>query len=1051
MRQYNKTHHAARLGIIGALLVVGGCATSGGPVDPGARVLARWDFASHDDPKLWQPGQGVEITDVRDGVMTLRISHSDAFIFAPEAQAPLDGCAVRIRCRSDHDGGTQVYWRTAKDPAYSERQVVQKQTLGGKDFQTVELVIGWPADAGSTLTGFRIDPFNGPRQGEVEIDWVELVRLPPRFDVSLSTSAAQVPVGAKASLRLTFRQVSGAAARQTIRVTGPEEAALQTCPAEPGTEAKTSFPIVGRRRGVHRYRTMAGPRDGPKLFDVEASMIATAREAPTGKTFIGTNSLRLELLADAEGQTFGAARLWIRSKDKKWRLAGLLNPLAEVGWVSGQGAMTSRHPRFRVVRRQRQAVGLLASVPPMQANATPDKGQIELDLRIDPPSSSLAVNATLRMPAGTRVSKFAGPALLVPAGRDPLDRYGLFGGLEMLAPGWRSSSERAVGERLAERWTPHPFKVALPVMAIEQDGVTTALMWQPMQKWDGEHEMPAATFASPNFIHDQVNHLCQLFVPSLPDWFEENATRAGRPYEMASATPLRLEYRIRAALDEPIVQTAKSWYQVFGAPPPPPAPHDVPKTYHLCAQCYGQTVYWQDDVVTVGERQRKGGWRHHWFLNKESYFSGQIAADLLTHAVSTGRREWIERTQLADGRFVIDVLGSLADHTKHSKQVDEAIASQREDGTWAFVSTKRMIEMTEKFTQGRRHDLGKDGATTVGTCVQPALTILRRALLTGEKKCIDAGVKALEAMKRFRIPRGAQVWEVPLEVPDIRAAALAVEAYRIGYQLTGKRDHLEQARYWAYSGLPFILSWPAPHDRQALFVMTSKDRVNRAEFGAIPAAELYIEPHRQITPYATIPVLGSSFYVVNWFGTVVQWCGMEWAYKVIELGDFLPDPLLRKIAEGVILSGRQQMFDREPMVGLYPDAWPLITNRPGGALICCDLILRGLRAQRAIPSWSNTWTRVVAAPSGRIHVSGWGDPKRCTHADGTLHVEVDFAPTKANELLVARASRPATVRVTGRALQQGAGPTSWRYEPDRKLLFVRFEQPVRLTSVEIAY
>ena len=44
---------------------------------------------------------------------------------------------------------------------------------------------------------------------------------------------------------------------------------------------------------------------------------------------------------------------------------------------------------------------------------------------------------------------------------------------------------------------------------------------------------------------------------------------------------------------------------------------------------------------------------------------------------------------------------------------------------------------------------------------------------------------------------------------------------------------------------------------------------------------------------AVIPVFGTSFYVVSWFGNAVQWCGVEWAEKVLLFCKERPDPLLQ--------------------------------------------------------------------------------------------------------------------------------------------------------------
>ena len=64
--------------------------------------------------------------------------------------------------------------------------------------------------------------------------------------------------------------------------------------------------------------------------------------------------------------------------------------------------------------------------------------------------------------------------------------------------------------------SPHPFDISMPVMAIERDGVTSALMWHPNDKWDDTQATPTATFASPNVIDRQDNSLMKLSIPTIP-------------------------------------------------------------------------------------------------------------------------------------------------------------------------------------------------------------------------------------------------------------------------------------------------------------------------------------------------------------------------------------------------------------------------------------------------------------------------------------------------------------------------------------------------------
>ena len=85
--------------------------------------------------------------------------------------------------------------------------------------------------------------------------------------------------------------------------------------------------------------------------------------------------------------------------------------------------------------------------------------------------------------------------------------------------------------------------------------------------------------------------------------------------------------------------------------------------------------------------------------------------------------------------------------------------------------------------------------------------LLEHAQATGNSSSLAAGIKTLEFMKRFRTPRGAQVWECPLHAPDLMASAKMVNAYVIAYELTNQREYLELAVQWALTGVPYIYQW----------------------------------------------------------------------------------------------------------------------------------------------------------------------------------------------------------------------------------------------------
>ncbi len=338
-----------------------------------------------------------------------------------------------------------------------------------------------------------------------------------------------------------------------------------------------------------------------------------------------------------------------------------------------------------------------------------------------------------------------------------------------------------------------------------------------------------------------------------------------------------------------------------------------------------------------------------------------------------------------------------------------------------------------------------------------ALPILRYALLTGKTEYIQVGTQALESMRQFRVPRGAQVWEVHKDIPDIRAAALAVEAYRLGYQITGDQRWLDEAAYWAWTGVPFLYSWQAPVDLKPGYLAASRDRnAQPGRIGLLPLTDAFENPRRQVTPFGSIPVLGPTFYVSNWFGVIVQWCGLEWAREVIELDRLRPDPLLRAIADGVVASGLQQTFDKPPWVGLYPDVWDTQTNIAQGAFICGLLPLQCLQGQGRLPAWTRPWTRILRDPNTdrTRHLSGWGrEPDLDWPVAGNpLIVTTDFLPNEPNELVVANADPPRLIRVGETLLNQSNKPgPGWRYDPMSRAVFVRFIQSEPKTVIRVEW
>jgi hypothetical protein len=183
-----------------------------------------------------------------------------------------------------------------------------------------------------------------------------------------------------------------------------------------------------------------------------------------------------------------------------------------------------------------------------------------------------------------------------------------------------------------------------------------------------------------------------------------------------------------------------------------------------------------------------------------------------------------------------------------------------------------------------------------GLTAPVVVTVLEAGLFAGDRWLIDAGLRHLRALRKFdgTVPRGAQTWEIPLHTPDILASAHLVRAYTLGYEITGEVEFLEAARYWAWTGIPFV-------------------------YLRAPVAG-------PVGVYATTPVLGATQWVApNWIGLPVQWCGLVYGDALYRLARHDPEGPWLRVADGIAASGMQQSYpiDDARYSGLLPDSFSL--------------------------------------------------------------------------------------------------------------------------------
>ena len=97
--------------------------------------------------------------------------------------------------------------------------------------------------------------------------------------------------------------------------------------------------------------------------------------------------------------------------------------------------------------------------------------------------------------------------------------------------------------------------------------------------------------------------------------------------------------------------------------------------------------------------------------------------------------------------------------------------------------------------------------------------------------------------------------------------------------MTGDPAFLARAKYWAWTGLPFICMW----NMQDVSTMR----------------------------YNAIAVIGSTFYTHSWLGLPVVWCGLVYAYSIQDLAEFDDSFPWPTIAQGITNSTMcQQVYRR---------------------------------------------------------------------------------------------------------------------------------------------
>ncbi|MEW6360180.1 MAG: hypothetical protein AB1696_27850 [Planctomycetota bacterium] len=809
---------------------------------------------------------------------------------------------------------------------------------------------------------------------EVRVDYMRAGKTPegpPSLEIGyLATDRVLYQEGQSAKVRCLLRNEGGAQLRDVkaiIEVPGAEGAYEQITrvPAiESGQVCEISWTLktTGSLAALLGGRAICADCAYPQAI---CPLIVTGPR--DGAMVVGNDRLRLAFNRNSFG--YGPAILEI-NRGLWWEACGVLPSLGEVLYRSKDG---------RVFQKMLFGKGNGREFKAEFDDADGVRWTADVKFTPSPEAPWIKAEYSVQANADRQLIAFRGPTLYAGEGSFGAEKdAALFPGIEWLIKGERSSNWLDATPPRSDRYAPDPYKVTIPIMAVLADRKVVGLMWNALDKWDGERYCVTPHFLSPNVQDAQGNHKMSLFAPSIPEWVLESSLMATRPYDLKKDAKLTIACHIFAQEADDVLQGVKNWLQVYGVPGLQSKPRGYDEEMDLCMD-YLNSRWDEEQQTWLDWRGQKTG--PSWAL--EQYITyldaaqdspvAQKARDIVakcmaqyektpnrTYAMVTTPRCWPTSTlPFRLGRLAEAIRTAARDYSGNGTPgTRPGIALQREDGSWGFAPTGELQRL-----------LGKEGESASGLTARAALPILTYARMTGDETFTESGLKALKNLDRFTVPRAAQVWEVPVHTPDILAAGYALMCYLEGYKITGRKEHLNKAIRWGYAGLPFVYMWGVDD--------------------------------RPVMPFGGIAVYGCSFYVRNcWIGRPVQWCALDYAVALQELAKHDDSFPWRHFAEGITLSAMHQQSAEGEFKGRYPDSWILRTDeRSWKAMLDPQLIIQNvlfLTGRAKSPE-----TAVHRSLGRDLRVTAVGEIKGLDYKDGVMSFELRDAPYKTSYIIVA--------------------------------------------------
>ncbi|WJH32731.1 hypothetical protein N6H14_20910 [Paenibacillus sp. CC-CFT747] len=745
----------------------------------------------------------------------------------------------------------------------------------------------------------------------------------------------------------------------------------------------------------------------------------------TGDAVLENPSIRF--VAPKSGFGYGQYQVYGWEDEQGWKLMASTQPFA--GAVVRQGDNSAETVAFHPTRAEAGGEAGEQRLT-FQGETTDSAGRswsYEFGFALKNDDVQIRAQQHIQSDKDAELLNMTGPVLTVGEGSfGSAKEEALFPGLEWLVGDEVSSSKLDIHTPDSLRLVPHPYKITVPLMAVRQGGQLVSLSWDPHQKWDGVHELPAAKFASPNWVENQSNHVMGLSALSVPTWVKENQELAKTAYPLKAGQPIELKAGITVSKADSVAKAVDLYMKQEGALPAAPQVYDFKQQVDLGLDAYLRT-YW--DSAT-------SGWRH---VNILSWGTNQYPADMVSLKL-LGMSEPDRKPEVE--QVISQALGAMADKKKlgdpdyHIPQFQAAFhVGYMEEMLAGLKGEMQALMDTQDATGAWVYDrenafnppLGKNGTPLFGQTALNAKQLLKYAAMTGNKQAEEAGFKGLAALGSMgEVPRAGQPWEVPLHAPDILAAGNAAGAYLQAYKMTGEDRYLRKSAQWAQAGLPFVYTWGVQE--------------------------------RPMMEYGTIPIFGASAYINSWLASPVQWNGLVYAYEVLDLARYDSSGPWKQIADGILASAEKQQASGKDEVwrGGYPDNWRLISNsRSDTVMLNPEEIVKTIFMKRFVEGKGpNPDVQSVSIPGcpgpvldkrecAEARVTSLADIRNTSPAD-TKHLlsfELAYPAGETSHVLIAMREKPRKITINDVVVNEtddlNGAPEGWAYQEDSRYLLLK--------------